>query len=74
MIRREMLNIDNATQRMTHFLGHSNIFATLSLSLSLSLITLKANQFIVRLCARGTEICGFPCNRAGEAGLSFVPV
>ena len=29
------LNITNGEQKMTDFLGHSNIFATLSLSLSL---------------------------------------
>ena len=37
MTYREKLNNANAAKRMTYFLGHSNIFATLSLSLSLSL-------------------------------------
>ena len=34
MTYREKLNNANAAKRMTYFLGHSNIFATLSLSLS----------------------------------------
>ena len=37
MTFREKLNNSNVAKRMTKFLGHSNIFATLSLSLSLSL-------------------------------------
>ena len=38
MYRRE-LNNANAVKRMTEFLGHSNNFATLSLSLSLRYLT-----------------------------------
>jgi len=36
MPRRETLNNHNTAKRMTETFGHSNIFATLSLSLSLS--------------------------------------
>jgi len=35
MLRRETLNNANAVKRMTETFGHSNNFATLSLSLSL---------------------------------------
>ena len=36
-LKENMVNIVKRAKRMTDFLGHSNIFATLSLSLSLSL-------------------------------------
>jgi hypothetical protein len=52
MPRRE-LNNANAVKRMTDFLGHSNNFATLSLSLSLICANRQSTTFNnIRACAR----------------------
>ena len=62
MTFREKLNNANAAKRMTKFLGHSNIFATLSLSLSLRYSPTIAYTFL-RLAGTRVNIRLFlhPC-------------
>ena len=66
MPRRE-LNNANEVKRMTDFLGHSYIFATLSQVLTASHTLLE----IAGICAR---IYGFPWNEPREARLFFIPI
>ena len=76
MPRRETLNNHNTAKSMTDFLGHSNIFDTLSLSLSLSLSLRRSprgnNTFILR-AGSPASIYGFSCVPAREVGLFFCP-
>ena len=67
------LNNANAVKRMTDFLGHSNNFATLSLSLSLSQV-LTYNKLSTVSPLAGALIYGFSCIRAREAASFFTPV
>ena len=70
------LNNANAVKRMTDFLGHSNNFATLSLSLSLSQALAYKRDSNTSYFTRGSpaSIYGFSCVHAREVGLFFVPV
>ena len=65
------LNNANEVKRMTDFLGHSYIFATLSLSLSQVLTASHTLLEIAGICAR---IYGFPWNEPREARLFFIPI
>ena len=63
---------------MAETFGHYNIFATLSLSLSLSLSQVLAykrgnNTFLFYARVARARIYGFSCNGAREAGLFFCP-
>ena len=72
MPRRE-LNNANEVKRMTDFLGHSYIFATLSLSLSLSQV-LTASHTLLEIAGICARIYGFPWNEPREARLFFIPI
>ena len=61
-------NIVNGEKRMTDSFGHSNNFATLSLSLSLSLRYSPTIAYtLLRLVGDRASIYGFLCIRAREA-------
>ena len=68
------LNITNREKRMTDSFGHSNNFATLSLSLSLSLSqALTASHTLLRIAGDRALIYGFSWNKPREAAVFFVP-
>ena len=62
------LNITNGEQKMTDSFGHSNNFATLSLSLSLSLShALTASHTLLEIAGDRALIYGFSWNKPREA-------
>ena len=64
------LNITNGEQKMTDSFGHSNNFATLSLSLSLTLSlshALTASHTLLRFAGDRALIYGFSWNKPREA-------
>ena len=65
------LNITNGEQKMTDFLGRYNIFATLSLSLSLRYSPTVAHT-LLRFAGDRALIYGFSCVHAREVGLFFL--
>ena len=71
--RREIF-ITDREQRMTDSFGHSNNFATLSLSLSLSLShALTASHTLLRFAGDRALIYGFSCTRATDGAAREEP-
>ena len=76
MPRRETLNNANTEKIMAETFGRYNIFATLSLSLSLSQTLAYKRDNNTYYFTRGSpaSIYGFLCRNAREASLFFVPM
>ena len=72
MTRRE-INIVKREQKLTETFGRYNIFATLSLSLSLSQV-LTASHTLLEVAGIRARIYGFPWNEPREARLFFIPI
>ena len=66
------LNITNGEQKMTDFLGHSNNFATLSLSLSQALT--YNSLYIIKGRGHPRQDTAFFANRQGKPQCFYIPI